>query len=177
MKTWQKIVSTILVAAVLIAAVFFLKAAQTECCLCSSFRYHAPCLIDLETGELVELELYFPHFTKVAELAEEQPDVGAFSPVYLGNVSGYRDTAARKAKIEIPPEITFFPALCKDCRQQLGAGYCGRYVLADLYDRENKTLIPIAAGTAMNIRCYEITMSENQEDNDILVIVRGTLEQ
>lgn len=55
------------------------KQEQKECCLCESFRYHAPCMVDLETGNVLELELYDPHPVMVAELAQEQYSTGTFS--------------------------------------------------------------------------------------------------
>jgi hypothetical protein len=48
-------------------------------------------------------------------------------------------------------------------------------VLADLYDTETKPLIPIVDRAEMNLRCYEITMSQNDEKDGIRVVVQGTL--
>ena len=76
---WQKILSGVLSIVVAAAAVLDISLAQKECCLCSSFRYHTPCLIDLETGKMIELDLYFPHESLVAELADPQPERGTFS--------------------------------------------------------------------------------------------------
>jgi hypothetical protein len=59
----------------------------------------------------------------------------------------------------------------------LQKGYKSRYVLADLYDKESKTLIPIENGTEMVLRCYEIRMNEATEKDGIRVIVQGTLSQ
>lgn len=56
LKMWQKIISVVLVVVLIGATVWYLSQEQKECCLCSSFRYHAPCLIDLETGEMIELD-------------------------------------------------------------------------------------------------------------------------
>ena len=149
---------------------------QKDCCLCDSFRYHAPCLIDLETGEMIELDLYFPHETKVAELADPQPEMSTFSFVRLGNVSGTKMTGNAVIEVDVPnAEKTSNPALCKECKALLQKGYKGRYVLADLYDKESKTLIPIKNGTEIVLRCYEITMSQNEEKDGIHVVVQGTL--
>ena len=67
------------------------------------------------------------------------------------------------------------PALCKDCRAQLQAGYKSRYILADLYDKEVKTLIPIKDDTELTLRCYEITMLHNKDKDGIAVTIQGTL--
>lgn len=79
LKMWLKILSAVLVIVIAATAILLFTKEEKECCLCSSFRYHAPCLIDLETGEMIELDLYFPHETLVAELADPQPEMGTFS--------------------------------------------------------------------------------------------------
>lgn len=178
LKTWQKILSLVLVIVIVIAAmlVFFLR--QKECCLCSTFRYHAPCLIDLETGDLIELDLYFPDDELVAELEVPQPeiDTDTFSFVKLGNVSGTKLTGSKTIELHIPNDTTAFPLLCKECKKQI-PGYTSRYVFADLYDKEAKTLIPINANTKLALRCYEIIMNENKENKYIDVIIQGILQQ
>lgn len=177
LKMWQKILSAALVISFAITAIFLLTHEEKPCCLCDSFRYHAPCLIDLETGEMIELDLYFPHETKVAELSDEQPEMSTFSFVRLGNVTGTKLTDSKVIEIEVPcSDRTRNPALCKNCRGLLQGGYSSRYVLADLYDMEDKTLIPIEDGTEMILRCYEITMTQGKEKDGIIVIVRGMLD-
>ncbi len=175
MKMWQKLFSVVLVISV-IALIGCAAQDQKECCLCDSFRYHAPCLIDLETGDMIELDLYFPHATKVAELADPQPDMDTFSFVRLGTVSGTKMTGNAVIEIDVPnADKTNTPALCKDCKKLLQNGYKGRYVLADLYDMEDKILIPIQDGTEMELRCYEIKMNKDMEKDGISVVIQGTL--
>lgn len=46
-----------------------------HCALCGSgdrMTYHAPCVLNLSTGEITELRIYLPHPVLVGELAEEQ---------------------------------------------------------------------------------------------------------
>lgn len=175
MKMWQKILSGVLIIVVAAAAVLGVSLGQ-KCCICSSFRYHAPCLIDLDTGEIRELDLYFPHETLVAELADPQPERGVFSFVSIGNVSGTKQTGPERIDLHIPEDSTFFPALCSDCRKQLPFGYTSRYVFADLYGMEEKILIPIEADTAFSLRCYYVTTQTNTEKRGVSVIIQGTLE-
>lgn len=59
----------------------------TECALCAAFPRHAPCLVDLNSGDICELEIYQPHHTKVAELSNEQYG-GYMSLVQFGEISG-----------------------------------------------------------------------------------------
>ena len=177
LKMWQKILSVALAFLVIAAVVLVNFQGQKECCVCSSFRYHAPCLIDLETGELRELDLYFPHETLVAELADPQPELGTFSFVRLGNVSGTKLTAPERLDLHIPNDKTYTPALCKDCRKQLPFGYTNRYIFADLYGIEEKILIPITINTSISLRCYDLSMVENVEKGGISVVIQGTLQQ
>ena len=177
MKKWQKALVVILIVVVASAAALLFTQEEKDCCLCDSFRFHAPCLIDLETGDLIELDLYFPHETKVAELAEVQPNMSTFSFVHLGNITVTKLTDSKVIEFGVPiADKTNNPALCKDCRELLQAEYKGRYVLADLYDMEIKELIPIVANTSIDLRCYEITMAENTEKNEINVTIQGTLD-
>ena len=176
MKKWIIVLCAVFAVALVFISIVSPNQEQKDCCLCDSFRYHAPCLIDLETGDLIELDLYFPHETKVAELADEQPEMGTFSFVRLGNITGTKLTDSKVIEFGVPiADKTSNQALCKDCRELLQAGYKGRYILADLYDMEIKGLIPIAPNTTIDLRCYEITMVENTEKNEIAVTIQGTL--
>lgn len=176
MKTWQKILSIVLVAILVIGAAYCLSQEQKDCCLCSSFRYHAPCLIDLETGKMIELDLYYPHPAKVAELAEEQPQMDTFSFVKLGDILGTKLTDSKIIEMDVPvSEKTASPALCRECKKQIRGVFVGRYVLADLYNKEEKILIPIDKDLSMVLRCYEITAQE-AESGMLNVIIQGTLE-
>ena len=175
MKMWLKILSVVLVVVIAATAILLFTKKEKECCLCSSFRYHAPCLIDLETGKLIELDLYFPHYTLVAELADPQPEMGTFSFVSIGNVSGTKLTDSKKIEIYIPNDKTYNPALCSNCRKQLPFGHTGRYIFADLYSKEEKLLLPIKADTAFSLRCYDVTTERNTQKGGISMIVQGTL--
>lgn len=176
MKMWRKLSSVILVIVVAAISLLFTQG-EKACCLCDSFRYHAPCLLDLETGELLEFDLYLPHSSSVAELAEEQPEMGTLSFVQIGNVSGIKLTDSKTIEIHIPNDKTFKPTLCSDCRKLLPLGHTNRYILADLYDKQENILIPIKANTAFSLRCYEITAKKNTEKGGISVTIQGKPEQ
>lgn len=177
LKTLQKKISLVLAVIVMAGAILGLFLVQQKCCLCSSFRYHAPCLLDLKTGELRELDMYFPHHSLVAELADPQPEMGTFSFFNFNGVSGTKQTGPERIDLLIPNDKTPFPALCSDCRKQLPSDYTGRYVFADLYEMEEKILIPIATDSSLSLRCYDLSMEENIEKGGISVVIQGTLQQ
>jgi hypothetical protein len=174
---WQRILSFVLVIVVVTATILMFFQGQQECCLCSSFRYHAPCLLDLKTGELRELDMYFPHHSLVAELADPQPEMGTFSFFSFNGVSGTKQTGPERIDLLIPNDKTLFPALCSDCRNQLPSDYESRYVLADLYEIKEKILIPIATDSSLSLRCYDISMEKNIEKGGISVMIQGTLQK
>lgn len=176
MKMWQKALRIVLAAVLAFAVIWRYPQDEKECCLCNCFRYHAPCLLDLKTGELIELDVYMPHPTKVAELAKEQPQMDTFSFVKLGDAMGIKRTDSRRIVVDIPVlQRTINPALCKACRAQTGGVLVGRYVLADVYDTEEKTLIPLHTNLAEVIRCYEIT-AQKSDAEVIQITIQGILE-
>ena len=177
LKTLQKKFSIVLAVIVIAGAVLVLFLVQQECCLCNSFRYHAPCLLDLKTGELRELDMYFPHHSLVAELADPQPEMGTFSFFSFNGVSGTKQTGPERIDLLIPNDKTLFPALCSDCRNQLPSDYESRYVLADLYEIKEKILIPIATDSSLSLRCYDISMEEGIAKGGISVVIQGTLQE
>ena len=169
LRTWLKTFSVLLVFVLIFFTASCGSEEQKECCLCSSFRYHAPCLIDLKNGELIELDLYFPHETKVAELADIQPQISTFSFVHLGNAKGTKITNEKRIEIDAPiSEKETNPALCEKCRKQLNA-YSGRYVLADLYSQNEKRIIVLDRDFSMTIRCYEITAQKDEKYINITI--------
>ena len=93
----------------------------------------------------------------------------------LGNVSGTKLTDSKIIEIHIPNESTYNPALCSECKKQLPFGHASRYIFADLYGKEEKVLMPIKAGTAFSLRCYEITIEKNTEKGGISAVIQGTL--
>ena len=176
MRRWLKYVCPVAIA--IVALIFFFFQNQQDCSVCNSFRYHAPCLIDLDEGKILELDLYFPHDTKVAELAPEQPEMGTFSFVRMGNILGTKLTDSKIVEFSVPlSDKTYTPALCKSCRKSLQDGYRGRYVLADLYDMNIKTIIPIIPSSEiLEIRCYQISMTLHEESEEIAVTIQGVLD-
>ena len=176
MKTALKSLCAVLVVVLIIAAVFCFRQEQKDCCLCNSFRYHAPCLIDLKTGEITELDLYFPHETKVAELADPQPEMDTVSFFRFGAVTGIKQTHCKQVELTVPTtEITTSPALCPACRTQLDGFFTCRYVLADLYSADNKKLIPLHKALSTTLRCYTIS-AQQQKQGTLSIIINGTLD-
>ena len=146
-----------------------------ECALCDAFPRHAPCLVDLNSGELRELEIYQPHHTKVAELSDEQHG-GYMSLISLGEISGIL-LGADRAELGAPAKATGMldSLFCKDCRELLKDNKCQGYILADLRNPETPSVWRIKDGTSFSVRCYDVEISKSDEAGKLKIIMTGTL--
>lgn len=172
----QKLVSIIAAIAIICGIGFatVLNQEPDRCPLCEFIKSHAPCIVNIETGEVEELTLYMPHDTLVGELAEVQND-STFSFVSAAGARGTRISSPYKMELEVP--ITKEPAMktafCKECRDRL-SGYGHGYVLADLYDRGNPVIYAIEDGMKATVRCYDISVSYNEEEDVFGFLMVGT---
>ena len=166
MKQWKKIVCIAAAMLVICAVIVFLSGNRKECCLCNSPNYSVPCLVDLETGDILELNMDGPSATYDGK---GQADVETFSFIRFGNVTGTKQTAPNVITLKMSMEDkSRAPGLCRNCRQLLPQGYDRRYVFAD---SKNKTLFLIAAGE-IAIYGHKITMMKSE--TSITIIISAT---
>ena len=146
-----------------------------ECVLCTAFPRHAPCLVDLNSGEILELNIYQPHHTKVAELSDEQYG-GYMSLVQFGEISGIL-LGADRVELIAPTKTTGIceSLFCESCRILLNDNKCQGYILADLRNPEDPSVWQIAEGISATVRCYEIDITASGDSRDLLIVMKGTL--
>ncbi|MBP3684123.1 MAG: hypothetical protein J6J12_04065 [Oscillospiraceae bacterium] len=177
MKIWLKRISAISLIALLLCAAWqrLVPPSSEECSICRFIKSHAPCLLNLSTGEIGELTLYEPHRTKVGELAEVQQG-GTFSFFYAAGAKGTRTTNPWVLTIRVPMEGERIHKshFCQKCRELLD-GYNHGYVLVDLYDKTEPTIYPILAEAAYELRCYSITIAPKYVKDEYEITVTGTL--
>lgn len=149
--------------------------ASKECVLCNAFPRHAPCLVDLNSGKICELEIYQPHHTKVAELSDEQYG-GYMSLVQFGDINGIL-LGADRVELEAPIKSTGIQdsLFCKDCRILLKDSNCQGYILADLRTPATPSVWTIKDGISFSVRCYEIDITAADDSETLIVVMRGTL--
>lgn len=114
----MKKIAIILAIVIIFSAVIYsaLHVPESERCnLCVSFPCHAPCILKLSSGELVELEIYDPHPYKVAEIADEQPG-GYFSFICSAGLDGHMVTAEYLTATSESMNKEYF---CSSCRNLL----------------------------------------------------------
>ena len=130
-----------------------------RCALCGEKKqYHAPCLIDLSTGQMGELRVYTYDPTGPGTLDPREAQCsGTISFPSCAGLTAARDTDFHTCQVILPREQDLMdPALfCRECRRLLaGAGLEG-YAVLDLYDPDHIRAYPIRAGT---IRDYRISV-------------------
>lgn len=143
-----------------------------RCSVCDYIPSHAPCLVNLNTGEVGEIAIYEPHHTLVGEIAEEQRG-GYFSFMSVATLRGYLDACVPEAHITVPNEVEKYEEeyFCNSCRELLkNYSHCG-FVLADLRYPETPTVYPVEAGTEFDVRCYTVVITETDKGElDISVV-------
>ena len=158
MKQWKKTIHIASAVLAICVAAAFLFGNRRECCLCNSPSYSAPCLIDLKTGYILELNLDGPSSTHTP--SNGQSDVKTFSFIQFGNITGIKQTAPGIIELKIPTaDKTNTPALCSKCCKLLPREYDERYVLADLV---SGTMFPFIAGEIM-ICGAAVTVTQKEE--------------
>ena len=164
-------VAIIAIALVLWFAILYFS--PDRCPLCDFIKSHAPCLVNVATGEVEEMALYTPHYQLVGEIAEEQ-NASTFSFVTIAGARGTRLSSPWIMELDVPvtKEPLFKYHFCRNCRKLL-ADQAG-YVIADLYVHGQPVVIPITDGMEQELRCYKITAVMNVEDNVIELKVVGT---
>lgn len=144
-----------------------------QCSMCDDLSRHALCIINLSTGEKLELNIYEPHPFSVGEIAEEQPG-GYFSFIRGAGVEGYK-VAAEYVVVSVPVRAEkmdqqFF---CNACRDLLTSNVKSGYVLADLKKPDEPVVYPIDISTSFSVRCYSVSVQENTEKNKFEITITG----
>lgn len=139
-----------------------------ECALCGEgMPYHAPCLINLSTGQMGELQVYTQHPYLQGEIAPmEKQQTGTFNFQPCAGLVAIRDTCSHTCEVTLPAERELMnPALfCRECRELLaGAGLEG-YAIIDLHDLDNIQAYPVRKGTYEIIRDYRISVTKKNEE-------------
>ena len=148
------------------AALLMCPNSKTECCLCEGSPRHAPCLVNLETGELLELSVYDSDPFRPGELAEEQR-TGYFTLVKGAGASGYRD-GGKYVKVTIPLNDMHANSryFCKKCRAKL-SNCTGGYAIVDMLSPNNPVVFSLT--NTFELRCYEVIVSATAGKQEITV--------
>lgn len=132
------------------------EAKETEtCALCEGRQHYAPCLVNLATGQVGELQM----------IGGEREAVRT-SLFFVAGASGMCGGDAHTCTVTLPEKAEQIEGayFCRDCRAKLAEVATEGYVLADLYDTENFALYPITAGAEYVIREYTVTVLQEETE-------------
>ena len=143
------------------------------CALCHPAPYHAPCLINITTGDITELDIYEPHAIKVGEVSQTQSG-GYMRLSMAGGVFVRSSPDTQKANTSIPIEKARLnrAEFCFDCRDLLSSAKT-KYVLADLYDPDNIIIYDIVDGICCTMRDYEVTAVFSNDGKEAAITNTG----
>lgn len=127
------------------------------CTLCLNPPIHAPCLLNIETGALTELQIYEPHPMKPGELSPKQQG-GHFRIFMSDGITIMSDPGLGIARTTIPYSHAQMnkSKFCRRCRKLL-AGTERTYTLVDAYSQESIKIYSICDKTTLTMRCYTVT--------------------
>lgn len=147
-----------------------------QCSLCANLPCHAPCIINLSTGELLVLAVYEPHPFIVGELAEEQQHE-TFSLIRGAGVEGYK-LSAESITIKVPMKAEKMNErhFCKSCRERLANCASEGYALLDLKDTRDPIVYVIDTDLHILFRCYSIFTNKVEKDGTYEISIIGTRE-
>lgn len=136
------------------------------CALCHPAPYHAPCLVNITTGEITELDIYEAHAVKVGEVSPTQSG-GYMRLSMAGGVFVHSSPDTQTANTSIPIEKARLnkAEFCFDCRKLLASAKT-KYVLADLYDPDNIIIYDIVDGLCCTTRYYEVNAVINDDGTE-----------
>lgn len=173
----RKIVILCIASLVLLSACGANQSRTLETCsLCDNLPCHAPCMINLSTGEKLDLSVYELHPFAAGELAEQQR-TGYFSFIQGAGISGHK-LGGKSVTVTIPTGSAGLirQHFCTACLDLL-ADYANQgYVLADLKNPKEPIIYSICEDSSFSFRCYDISIQKHRDAEEFVVTIIGTLE-
>ena len=157
----------------------FLTPEPDLCALCGyggGPRYHAPCLVNLSTGEVGEMRIYDPDPVRIWEVSEVQQS-GTFSLLRCAGVTAVRDTDAHTCTAGLPRRADGLAPehFCRNCRARIAEASHRGFILADLYDLADIQVYALSGEASYSVRGYDVSVSRRGGDRLLRVEITGGL--
>ena len=184
MRIWRKKVSKlvpIFISFVVLAAGMLIHISEASranntfrCRICEGLPFHAPCLIDLSTGDVLELSVFDNDPVRQGELSDIQ-STGNFSFTMSGGMLAAKDAGySCQASISLEPKTANTALFCEACKEELSNTPNTGIVLADLYDLENIQYYIIEENAEYLFRDYKISIERHTNTEELLIFVTGS---
>lgn len=141
-----------------------------RCSLCEvGINYHAPCLINISSGELVELAVYEPHPEKIGEISDEL-STGFISFNFSAGTNTVRNPETETCESTLPKEVDALNGsyFCYECRRKIADTEYEGYVLADMYDLDDIAIYKVDNGSTYTIRDYLVTVRIDENKHTVV---------
>jgi hypothetical protein len=150
------------------------------CALCRNgdgVKIHAPCIINLSTGEVAELSVYEPDPNVTGEVMTEL-NKGYFSFFGGAGANIMQNQEKELCEATLPKdEKKMDPRhFCYNCRRIIADIDKNGYVIADMYDPKAVSVFKVWDGAKYEIRDYLVTVNKN-ENRCFEIEVHGLLNQ
>jgi len=150
------------------------------CALCrngNGVKIHAPCIINLSTGEVAELNVYEPDPNVTGEVTTEL-NKGYFSFYSSAGANIMRNQENELCEATLPEDKKMIVPghFCYNCRRIIADIDKNGYVIADMYDPEAVSVFKVWDGAKYEIRDYLVTVNKN-ENRCFEIEVHGLLDQ
>lgn len=144
-----------------------------HCSMCDDLSRHGLCIINLSTGEKLELDIYEPHPFLVGEIAEKQPG-GYFRLIRGAGVEGYI-VGAEYGVVFAPvsSEKSDQQYFCNSCRERLTSKAISGFALVDLKNPDEPVVYPIDISASFSVRCYSVSVQKKAEEDKYEITITG----
>lgn len=138
-------------------------------------RHHAPAIINLATGEILEMRVYEPEPTHPWEINAYQR-TGYFQIIRGAGVQGYRN-GGLSCHVDLPRAgVAMDDGLfCRRCRLLLSVAEKRGFAILDLHDPEHIRPYAIITGQKYEINGYTVNIEKGQESFGIAINTIGHL--
>lgn len=174
----KKMILTWLILVIAVIGYFVKSIPEPDrCSMCANISRHALCVINLGTGEMLELDIYEPHPFLVGEIAEEQPG-GYFSLIRGAGIEGHK-VGAEYIVVSVPIKQRRINRylFCNSCQKLLENERKSGFVLADLKYPEEPVVYSINDETKLDVRCYSVLVQEIVDKQEYEITVTGHYEK
>lgn len=151
-----------------------------HCALCGhGMKYHAPVILQLNTGLLVELQVYDPQtsrdtgYAEAGEIAEDQV-TDVLGVMHIGDLTVTRSAGTQTSHAALPADSfsTDWTLFCNKCRALIAQAGAENYALVDLYAPEYPIVYPVNVNEQVEIWNYSVETS-GSKGKPINIDVRG----